>query len=212
MIKIKNTVLSLVAVALFGGFIAGPSAQAGKLFKWVDETGRTHYGDSVPPRYAKQERNVLNKQGRVVETFEREKTKEEIARDRQQRDFEEQRRLAAEQQARDDKILLDLYQSVADIERARQSKISTIDGFVRVNQGNIDRHKLELDALIKEAAGYERQGKKVPANLQSDIGNVRSQIDRNQKAISTRNDEKSKINREFDAKINRFKELRGIKD
>ena len=39
---------------------------AAKLYKWVDDQGITHYGETIPPEYAHKDRAELNKSGRVV--------------------------------------------------------------------------------------------------------------------------------------------------
>ena len=39
------------------------SAQEPKLYRWVDENGVVHYGDSIPARYAELERQVVNEHG-----------------------------------------------------------------------------------------------------------------------------------------------------
>src|SRR6185369_52645 len=50
-----------------------------KTYKWVDENGVTHYGDSVPAQYAKKETHTLNKQGMEVARTEAQKSAEELA-------------------------------------------------------------------------------------------------------------------------------------
>ena len=42
--------------------------QAGKLYKWVDETGQVRYGDHIPAKYAKKSNETLNTQGVVVDS------------------------------------------------------------------------------------------------------------------------------------------------
>ena len=51
------------------------------LYKWVDEKGIVHYGDSIPPQYAKQERSILNRHGVEVGRLDAEKTEAERALD-----------------------------------------------------------------------------------------------------------------------------------
>ena len=40
---------------------------AAKTYKWVDENGITHYGDTVPQEYSQREQQVLNSQGVEVQ-------------------------------------------------------------------------------------------------------------------------------------------------
>ena len=58
--------------------IAG-NATAERTFRWVDSEGQVHYGNRVPPEYAKAERRVINEQGRTIQIYEAAKTPEERA-------------------------------------------------------------------------------------------------------------------------------------
>ncbi len=58
----RIAVLALGLACLAQGALAAESGK-GKSFRWVDNQGVTHYGDSVPPEYASQGRAELNRQG-----------------------------------------------------------------------------------------------------------------------------------------------------
>ena len=68
--------LLAAAIALAATFVSG-TAGAGQLFRWVDENGKVHYGDRIPPQYAEGRREKLNEQGVVVDVQERERTEAE---------------------------------------------------------------------------------------------------------------------------------------
>src|SRR5690242_6676333 len=57
--------------AVLAGFVLAVAAQAQaatkQTYKWVDEKGVVHYGDSVPSEYSQREQAVLNAQGVVVQ-------------------------------------------------------------------------------------------------------------------------------------------------
>ena len=56
-------------------------------YKWTDEQGIVHYGDSIPPQYAQKERTVLNSRGVEVRKLDAQKTPEQLATaDRTQKD------------------------------------------------------------------------------------------------------------------------------
>ncbi len=102
---------------------AGASAQskpAGKAsFRWVDDKGVVHYGDRIPPEYAKKERSVLNDQGVEVGRLPAQRTPEQIAAD--DRNAETQRK-----QQQHDGFLLSTYQSVHDIEQLRDTRLQQL--------------------------------------------------------------------------------------
>ena len=70
MTKLK-TVVRVIGLVFAAGVLVPGAALAGKLYKWVDENGVTHYGDAIPPEYSKQTHDVLNEQGRKVGTVNR---------------------------------------------------------------------------------------------------------------------------------------------
>jgi hypothetical protein len=51
-----------LAVSLAAG-AADSSSGGGKVYRWTDDKGVVHYGDSVPSEYSQTERSVLNNQG-----------------------------------------------------------------------------------------------------------------------------------------------------
>jgi hypothetical protein len=74
----------MIRSKLLVAFIVGASFSwpvAAKMYKWVDDNGTTHYGETVPPEYANKDRSELNQSGRVIKneeaiTPERRRTKE----------------------------------------------------------------------------------------------------------------------------------------
>src|SRR3990167_1935982 len=81
-----------------------------KMYKWVDDQGVTHYGETVPPEYADNDRSELNKAGRVIKKKEVLTPEERRAKELEgikQRENEE----AALEWKRRDKALLNTYRS-----------------------------------------------------------------------------------------------------
>jgi hypothetical protein len=74
----KMSVLRSLLPLLLLAVASGP-AVAQKLYKWVDKDGQVHYGDRIPPEYADQDRDVLNKQGLKVGSEEGAETPEEAS-------------------------------------------------------------------------------------------------------------------------------------
>ena len=74
-----NAVLRNILKGLTALLILNSAMVLAGMYKWVDDQGKTHYGDSVPPKYAKQQRKSINTQGRTVKVYEAAKTPEELA-------------------------------------------------------------------------------------------------------------------------------------
>lgn len=179
-----------------------------RLYKWVDEQGKVHYGDKVPPEYAKQERKVLNDQGVEVKTLEAAKTPEQIAEEeRLAAQRKEQERLAAEQAAHD-RMLIATFTTEDDMVMTRDGKIAAIDGVLRVTRDRIDNIEGNLSQLTREAAELERAGKPIPETLHEEILGARGQIQRYLDYIASKRREQEEIRAQFEADIRRFRELK----
>src|SRR3569832_2997061 len=106
-------------------------------YRWMDEQGRVHYSDRMPPESADRAYSVINPHGITVKSIDKTKTPEQLAEEREiQRQREEDQRQARERrlQAR---ILLDTYSTVDDLIDTRDRHIATLVGLFVVSQ-----HKL----------------------------------------------------------------------
>ena len=186
--------------------IAG-NATAERTFRWVDSEGQVHYGNRVPPEYAKAERRVINEQGRTIQVYEAAKTPEERAAARAAAEKEARRKALDEKQAIHDRSLLATYATEQDMQLARDGKVSSVDALLQLTNSRIESMKLRLLDLTEEAATYERSGKPLPHSLEGQIQNLRTQIARNDEFVKEKELELSDIQNQFDADINRFIEL-----
>ena len=200
-----QAVLSLATAVILITPLAG---YTGPLLKWTDENGRIHYGDRIPPKYAKQERKILNEQGIEVKTIDAAKTPEQLAEEKRlARQREEQQRLAAKQ-ASHDRMLLATFSTEDDIVMTRDGKIAAIDAVLRVTRGRIDRIEQSLEVLTHRAAEIERSGKRVPDSLHEEIRGGRAQIQLSLDYIADKRREQEAIRQEFESDIRRFRELK----
>ena len=62
-------ILLMLLAGLAAGPVLGKDARR-KVYRWVDDQGVVHFGDSVPAEHASSDRQVLNKHGVAVETQE----------------------------------------------------------------------------------------------------------------------------------------------
>ena len=135
-------------------------------YKWVDENGVTHYGDSIPPEYRNNANIELNKRGVILKkndpalTVEERKAKEaELAKQRKQET----------EQKRKDTILMKTYSSVEEIDLARDRNLQQAERVVKDTQTRLKSVQSDLDESRKHAAAYVRENTPVPGGLQYDI-------------------------------------------
>ena len=185
-----------------------PGFAAGSLKKWKDKDGQWHFGDVIPPEYSQQSHEELNKQGMTIEVQERAKTDAEIAEQKKQEAIEAEKRKQAEEQARNDRILLDTYSSVDDIEMMRDGKITAIDSRISLAQTRIAKLKEDLDERMETAATLERSGKSPNQELLMDIESLRRQLKNQEDFIKQQNGERTEVKASADKDIERFKQLK----
>ncbi|MEJ2095051.1 MAG: hypothetical protein P8X93_07845, partial [Gammaproteobacteria bacterium] len=107
-----------------------------------------------------------------------------------------------------DRMLLDTFASVEDIELSRDRKISAIDSSISLAERRINKLRQEKDRLIKKAAEFERQGKEIPGFITEDIDRVDRQITANNEFIADRREEQEVVRARHDRDIKRYNEIR----
>jgi len=202
-------ILLLAAVAL-----PVTDALAQQLYRWVDENGVVHYGDRVPPEYADRDRAILNPHGVVIATEEGALTKEELEALQRQREQEAAALNARAEIARRDRMLLETYLSVADIESLRDSRLEMLESQVTVTQIYLADLNERLTKLRADAARYKpysdrEDAPEIPEQLAREIENVETSIASYEQTIERTRDEQARLRAQFDSDIERFKQLKG---
>jgi hypothetical protein len=139
-IVLRHTILTSITVVALT-IAAQPHAG---LYRWVDDNGKVHYSDSMPPEVVSKGRDVLNKQGVLVQTIVPPKSKDEqqaLKDDKHAQAIELQqnkRQIAA------DRSLIAAYRHEGDILKARDKNIAIVRAAELVINGNIHRTRLHL--------------------------------------------------------------------
>jgi hypothetical protein len=180
------------------------STASAELYKWVDKDGVVRYGDRIPPEYAKQQREVLNKEGDTVKVLEHEKTAEERAEDARKAELQRQE----EEQARRDLILLDMYGSEADLVNARDEQLSHLDGNIRIREISLQSAEKDYAARKQRADQLAQQGKPVPEDMQRQLLQIEKSIASSQQALAKQQAERQALAARFERDILRWRELR----
>ena len=184
-----------------------PAAQAGKLYKWVDENGQIRYGDRIPPQYARKSNETLNQQGITVDRKEAAKTPEQIAAAQRLEEARQAAERVQQEKDRKDRILLDTFTNEDEMVLTRDGKIEAIEAIIRVTNGRTEKLKLRLSELKTRAANIERSGKPVSEKLNAEISEIRQQIAQNFSYVKSRNSDQQLIREQFEVDIARFREL-----
>jgi len=182
-----------------------------KLYRWVDKNGQVHYGDSVPPEYAEQDRDILNRQGVPVGREEGLITPEEAAAiaaaEKAERD-EKKRRLR-------DRVLLQTYQSVQELEILRDTRLELVDAQLTIQEQSLANLRAQRAQIERQVARYTPANSSpdalpLPEELSLDLERSSSDIETQERNLVKRREERESIRLNFEADIARYKELRAI--
>ena len=194
-------------VALIAG-MAFSMPVAAKMYKWVDDKGITHYGETIPPEFAGKDRAELNKYGRVVNkenllTPEERRAKEQA--DVKKRDGEE----SAMEQKRRDNALINTYSNSDEIDLARSRNLQQVDARINSINSQVKMASDNLLGLQKESDGFAKASKKIPASLREDIQESRARLTKLQQDLEKSKTEKAAVEARYDADKVRYRELTG---
>lgn len=206
--------LRIVLPALLLSLLAGAAdAQADKkkTYRWVDKDGQVHYGDSVPPEYAEQDRDILNRHGVPVGREEGTITPEEAAAmaaaEKAERD-EKKRKLR-------DRVLLQTYQSVKELEVLRDTRLELVDAQLTIQEQSLANLRAQRAQIERMASRYAPVNKSedaapLPDELALDFERSANDIETQQANLVKRRTDRESIRLNFEADIARYKELRAI--
>lgn len=189
--------------------LAAAAAQAQSVYRWVDDKGETHYGQSVPPEYKDYGYVRLGPNGTVRERVEPKLTPEQIAERRRQRAEQARRDAAAHKQQVQDRMLLVTYNNEQEIHDAFEAQRAGIESQRVSTRMALDLVETRFEKLISRAAQRNRAGQIVPAQLQEQIDETRGEL-RALRGDLARLDEREAQARERTAsRLKRYRQLTG---
>ena len=180
-------------------------------FKWVDEDGVVHYGDSIPAKYRDLPKEVVNDYGVQIDYLEGKKSPEQLEAER----LEEERIQKIELQRRADQALLATYLSVDEILLHRDRRVELFQAQARVTElylRNLDRR---LKSLRADASNFQPYSENPDApmiadDLAKELRKTKEIINRHERNLKKFKSDEQQIIARFEGDINRFKTLRGI--
>jgi small-conductance mechanosensitive channel len=185
-----------------------PSQAHGRIKCWTNNEGVKECGNVIPPEYAQKGHEEVSDQGVVVEEQERAKTEEELAEEKRLADIKAEETRKAEAQAKQDKMLMDTFSSIDDIEMTRDGKIAAIESSVKLTNTRNEKIQTDLDKRIEAAAVEERAGKTPSESLLKDIESLRRQIKNNEAYITKKRAEQEQLRADYALDIARFNKLK----
>lgn len=188
-----------------------PTAEAGKLYRWVDEDGHVHYTDRMPADASDEAHQVMDETGTVKEekesaAVERERRREREAEQAEERRRAEQERLAEQERRRKDRIILQTFVTERDIKLTRANRVEAVQV-----QINIAEHGIEQ--LESRRADLRQNLERLPADSPAAETN-RERLAEAEMRLRQRRADKAHLEKQraeieslFDHYLERFREL-----
>lgn len=183
------------------------SAHAVKLYRWEDANGNISYADKVLPEDSKLERAELSESGRTIAIKEAAKTPKQLLLLKRIRSIQNTKQALFESQLKIDNVLLRTFQSESAMDNALSGKISMLNTQILQTEKQTNTLFKQLLTHQKNAANYERQGKKIPKGRLKNIATSEKQYNNNQKKIQRLSLQKATITESFQRDKNRLSEL-----
>ncbi len=183
------------------------SVQA-KLYKWVDEQGQTHFGDSIPAQYLLKKHQELNQHGDVIKHFPAAETAAQKAEKRRlqakQKKIAQQKRKAQQR----DRVLLDTYTTERDLTLARDARLDAIDSQINLAKSIIKDSSNKIKALNTQIATIKASARKVPKYIFDQLKNEKQQVKIHSRVAANDQKRRDEISLQFNGYIKRFKVLK----
>lgn len=177
-----------------------------KLYKWVDEKGVTHYGETIPPEYAGKDNVLFDDKGRVIKkntqlTAEERRAANEAAVQKRQAE------LSAMDQNRKDKMLLYTYSNEKEIDLARDRNLQQVEALTNSIQLLQKSAEESVKDFQLEAKQFTAAGKPIPASLKKDMADADKKMIKLQQRLAKAQEKRDAILANFEADKLRYRKL-----
>jgi len=200
----------MTSIKLFALLIFLTSSVAhASLYRWIDENGKVHFSDKVPPAMAQKGHTSLNKNGiesSKVSSAEELKKEQEEANKKQEvlAEMTEVKKAEAEQQ-RKDKQLLALYESREEVVSVFQKKLSLIDRSIGILSARDESLTQKLKRLNQKHKLAKSESSQMTLSMQ--ITNAQESLNEYQKAIKINRADKEVVTGKYRQTLIRFDHL-----
>jgi hypothetical protein len=203
--------LLLVLPPLHTTLAAGGGHEA--YFRCRDAKGQTFFGDSVPPECQDLDTEVLSDRGTVLRVIDGAASRAEKA---QSKAAEDAAKKAKDDALMRDRMLVEAYLSVQEIERLRDQRLALVESQIRIDQQNLSALNEREQRLLRQVQRFRPYSDKptagpIPDHIVEEMINVVKSGAVTQERITNKQGEQQELQAKFAGDIKRFKELKGIK-
>jgi hypothetical protein len=182
-----------------------PPKTATKFYKWIDDEGKVHYTEHLPPESTGKNTSQLNKHGSVVRETDRALTPEERLLQEQATHRREEEAKTQKEEERKNVAVMSSYSSEKDIDSARERALASNSDAINSANHNIEVAMKRKEELTKRSAGFQNKPK--PEKLEREIESNETDLRNQQQLLNTKKREAEQINARYDEDKRRFLRL-----
>ncbi len=188
--------------------LTSPWLVQAKLYKWVDEEGRVHFGDRIPYQYQIKAHDELNQHGVVLKHREAVKTREQKIEAKRLAKERKKIKLAERKARQRDRVLLDTYTTERDLIVARDARLEAVGSQIQLAETIIGDSNTSIKSLETQVSQIKATNREVPTDIYQRIASEKQQV-RIQSGVKAghlkRYDE---ISAQFNGYVERFNALK----
>lgn len=213
----KHFFIWLLLAVMPAAFAATNSSGKGggreAFFRCKDAKGQTFFGDSMPSECQNLDTEVLSDRGTVLRVIEGAQTR---AANEQRRSADEADKKAKQDAAMRDRMLVEAYLSVKEIESLRDQRLALLEAQVRLDEQNLSALQDREQRLLNQVQRYRPYSDKpsagpIPDHIAEEMVSVVKSGAVTRDRIIAKQAEKQELLAKFESDIKRFRELKGIK-
>jgi hypothetical protein len=198
-----------------------------EVYRWVDEEGKVHYSESLPPNYKDQGHDVLNERGIVLDEDQKltppppppppteeeitkaaaEKAEDELPPDSSGMPRPKPLYSKEETQRRMDAFMLLRYDSEQEIVDAMNVEIKQLDYDRRLMETTRASVQEAYRGQVKRAAQRQRAGMAVEDSFNAEIKKLKAQLESNNRTLSSLQKREENIREDFQKQRDRYRYL-----
>jgi hypothetical protein len=188
-------------------------ANAGALYKWVDEDGKTRYSDRLPATQAKKKHQQLSSQGLLLNTTEAAKSEAELAAEAAEKLKLEEEQAKADElnevQSKKDRVLLLTFSSEEELEQLHNDRIAVLESVIQLIGKSLVTTQQEMDELQASSEQlYLAKGLEIPGGMAQQIEHFSHKMEARRAQMDLKMLEKEKIIEQYEIDLARFRELK----
>lgn len=206
--RLTSSILLLLLAGFAFTLSESVGAQQKRLYRWVDEQGKVHFSDQLPPSEIERARDEYSERGTKLRSVERALTPEEREALRAAQRAAEEERKRKEAEEAEKRKLLQKYPSEEELVRAHQDQLRVLERQISTARLVLQSEEAVLAQLLAQAAEANITGKPVPPPLAARIAEMRERVSASRGELERLEREKQRTQEQQQSELERYRQVR----